>query len=147
WTAYFKDLGVSPAAVNVAQPKFFETVNKELRATALADWKTYLRWHLIHSASTDLSKPFVDENFAFYGKTLTGTPENEVRWKRCVVATDASLGQALGKAFVQEYFPPAAKASADAMVRNLIAALRDDLKTLPWMGEATRAKALDKLAA
>ncbi|MFY9552403.1 MAG: M13 family metallopeptidase [Thermoanaerobaculia bacterium] len=146
WTEYFRQRGVSPAAVNVAQPKFFETVNKELRATPIPEWKTYLRWHLIHSAAPDLSKAFVDEDFAFYGKTLQGTPENEARWKRCVVATDAALGQALGKAYVHDYFPPAAKASADAMVKNLLAALRDDLKTLPWMGEATRAKALDKLA-
>jgi putative endopeptidase len=147
WTAYFRAVGVSPAAVNVAQPLFFEAVNKELLATPLSDWKTYLRWHLIHSAASDVSTPFVDEDFAFYGKTLQGTPENEVRWKRCVVASDAALGQALGKAYVREYFPPEAKASADAMVKNLVAALRDDLKTLPWMGEATRAKALDKLAA
>jgi putative endopeptidase len=147
WTAYFKAVGVSPAAVNVAQPLFFEAVNKELRATPLSDWKTYLRWHLIHSAASDVSTPFVDEDFAFYGKILQGTPENEVRWKRCVVAADAALGQALGKAYVHDYFPPAAKASADTMVKNLVTALRDDLKTLPWMGEATRAKALDKLAA
>jgi predicted metalloendopeptidase len=87
----------------------------------------------------------VDEDFEFYGKVLTGTPENEPRWKRCVRATDAGLGFALGKAYVKDYFPPEAKARADAMVRNLIAALRDDLKTLPWMGEATRQQALRKL--
>jgi putative endopeptidase len=147
WTAYFRARGVFPAAVNVAQPRFFEAVDRELRATPISDWKTYLRWHLIHSAAPELPRAFVDEDFAFYGKTLQGTPENEARWKRCVVATDAALGQALGKAYVRDYFPPDAKASADVMVRNLVAALRDDLKTLPWMGEATRAKALDKLAA
>ncbi len=145
WTAYFRAVGVVPAAVNLAQPKFFEAVSREMLATTLADWKVYLRWQLLHDAAPRLSKPFVDENFAFYGKTLQGTPENRPRWKRCVTATDAALGHALGKAYVRDYFPPEAKARADAMVRNLIAALRSDLETLPWMGDATRKAALEKL--
>lgn len=146
WTAYLKELSAPPVvAVNVGQPKYFEAVNKELLATPLPQWKTYLRWHLAHAAAPSLSKKFVDENFDFYGKTLQGTPENEVRWKRCVSSTDGSLGFALGKAYVRDYFPPEAKARADAMVKNLIAALRADLATLPWMGEATRKAALDKL--
>ncbi|HTD52589.1 MAG TPA: M13 family metallopeptidase, partial [Thermoanaerobaculia bacterium] len=82
-----------------------------------------------------------------YGRTLQGTPENEPRWKRCVSATDDAIGFALGKVYVRDYFPPDAKARADEMVRNLITALRDDLKTLPWMGEETRKAALAKLDA
>jgi putative endopeptidase len=147
WTAYFQAAGVQPAAVNVAQPKFFEAVSREMLATPLSQWRTYLRWKTVNEAAPSLSKAFVDADFAFYGKTLQGTPENEVRWKRCVTATDAALGQALGKSYVRDYFPPEAKSSADAMVRNLVAALREDLQTLPWMGEATRQKALEKLAA
>jgi predicted metalloendopeptidase len=148
WTAYFRETGAERvAAVNVAQPKYFEAVNRELRATPLATWKTYLRWQLLHAAAPKLSRKFVDENFAFYGRTLHGTPENEVRWKRCVTATDNAIGFALGKAYVREYFPPEAKASADRMVHNLMQALRDDLKTLPWMGEQTRKAALAKLDA
>jgi predicted metalloendopeptidase len=148
WTAYLKTLDSPPVtAVNVGQPKYFEAVNKELLATPLPQWKTYLRWHLIHASAASLSKKFVDEDFAFYGKTLQGTPENEVRWKRCVSATDNAIGFALGKAYVRDYFPPEAKARADAMVRGLIAALRADLATLPWMGEATRKAALAKLDA
>ena len=146
WPAYFKELGVPPvAAVNVGQPAYFQAVNKEIAATPLPVWKTYLRWHLIHAAAASLSKKFVDEDFDFYGKTLQGTPENEARWKRCVSSTDGAVGFALGKAYVRDYFPPEAKARADAMVRNLIAALREDLATLPWMGEATRKAALAKL--
>jgi putative endopeptidase len=148
WTAYLKEINAPPVvAINVGQPKYFESVNKELAATALPQWKTYLRWHLIHSAAPSLSKKFVEEDFDFYGKILQGTPENEVRWKRCVSATDEALGFALGKAYVRDYFPPEAKARADAMVKNLIAALRADLATLPWMGEATRKAALGKLDA
>ena len=148
WTAYLKEIGAPPvAAINVGQPKYFEAVDKELAATPLPIWKTYLRWQLIHAAAPSLSKKFVDEDFDFYGKTLQGTPENEVRWKRCVSATDQALGFALGKAYVRDYFPPEAKARADAMVKNLIAALRADLTTLPWMGEETRKAALAKLDA
>jgi predicted metalloendopeptidase len=146
WTAYLKQIGAPPvAAVNVGQPLYFEAINKELLATPLPQWKTYLRWHLIHAAAASLSKKFVEEDFDFYGKTLQGTPENEARWKRCVSSTDGAIGFALGKAYVRDYFPPEAKARADAMVRNLIAALREDLATLPWMGEATRKAALAKL--
>ncbi len=146
WSAYFRQAGVAPAAVNVAQPRFFEAFNKEIRATPITRWKTYLRWTLVNAAAPSLSKAFVDADFDFFGKTLQGTPENEVRWKRCVVSTDAALGQALGKSFVREHFPPEAKAAADRMVRNLIDSLRDDLATLPWMGESTRQKAIAKLA-
>ncbi len=145
WTEYFHAVGVVPAAVNVAQPRFFESLSRQMRAIPLSDWKVYLRWQLLHDSAPRLSKPFVDENFAFYGKILQGTPENRPRWKRCVTATDGALGHALGKAYVRDYFPPEAKARADAMVRNLIAALRSDLETLPWMGEATRKAALEKL--
>jgi putative endopeptidase len=146
WTAFLKEVDAPPvAAINVGQPAFFEAVNHELTATPLPVWKDYLRWHLIRSAAPNLSKKFVDENFAFYGKTLNGTPENEARWKRCVSATDRALGFALGKAYVRDYFPPESKARADAMVKNLIAALRADLATLPWMGEATRKAAVEKL--
>ena len=148
WSGFLKDLNAPPvAAVNVAQPAYFEAVNRELAGTPLPAWKAYLRWHLVHSAAPSLSKAFVDENFNFYGKTLQGTPENEVRWKRCVSATDDALGFALGKAWVRDYFPPEAKARADAMVKNLVAALRADLTTLSWMGDATRKEALAKLDA
>jgi predicted metalloendopeptidase len=148
WTAFLKEVDAPPVvAINVGQPDFFAAVNRELVATPLADWKQYLRWQLITSAAPALSKKFVDEDFDFYGKTLQGTPELEARWKRCVSATDRAVGFALGKAYVRDYFPPESKARADAMVKNLIAALRADLATLPWMGEATRKAAVAKLDA
>jgi putative endopeptidase len=148
WEAYFKELEAPPiAAVNIGQPKFFEAMDKELKATALADWKTYLRWHLVHAAAPGLSSRFVEENFNFYGRTLEGTKELQPRWKRCVQSTDRQLGFALGKLYVAEHFPPEAKARADQMVKNLVAALRDDLSTLPWMGAETRKAALEKLNA
>jgi predicted metalloendopeptidase len=148
WTAYFRAIGVAPdTAVNVAHPKYFATLTKELETTPLAAWKTYLRWHLLHSAAPTLSSKFVDEDFDFYQRTLQGTKENLPRWKRCVSATDNALGMALGKIYVKEHFPPESKARMDTLVANLVAALKDDLATLPWMGEATRKAALEKLAA
>ena len=148
WTSYLRDIEAPPiASLNVAQPKFFEALNTEISQVPLADWKTYLRWHLVHWAAPRLSSRFVEENFAFFAKTLEGTQEIQPRWKRCVQATDAQLGFALGRLYVREYFPPEAKERADRMVQNLIAALRDDLATLPWMGEATRKAALEKLNA
>ncbi len=148
WEAYFHDLG-APAitAINLGQPKFFETLDKNLTSVPLPDWKTYLRWHLVRSAAPNLSSKFVEENFNFYQRTLEGTKEIQPRWKRCVQTTDRNLGFALGKLYVAENFPPEAKARADQMVKNLIAALRQDLATLPWMGPETRKAALAKLDA
>ncbi|MBZ5515850.1 MAG: M13 family metallopeptidase [Acidobacteriia bacterium] len=133
--------------LNVATPDFFKEVNRLLSAVSLADWKTYLRWHLISAAAPRLSTKFVDEDFNFNGKTLTGTQEILPRWKRCVRATDHALGEALGQAYVAKHFPPQAKARALEMVHNLEAALREDIQNLPWMGPETKKQALTKLDA
>ena len=147
WDTYFRELD-APAigSVDVAQPKFFEEVNKDFTNVPLPDWKVYLRWHLIHSAAPALSKKFVEEDFNFYGHILQGTEKLLPRWKRCVTATDNQLGFALGKIYVAQHFPADAKAKALQMVNNLIAALRGDLATLPWMSPETRTAALTKLA-
>jgi putative endopeptidase len=146
WDGYFQDLGYGNIeTVDVAVPKFFEAVNDDLKSVPLDDWKTYLRWHLVDATAPALSQPFVDEDFNFRGRVLQGTKELLPRWKRCVQATDRQLGEALGQIYVQEYFPPEAKARAQEMVANLVSALHDDLETLPWMSEATRQQALKKL--
>lgn len=148
WVRYFHDLGFpNIQTVDVAQPKFFEEMNQELTTVPLADWKVYLRWHLIHATAPALSSAFVNENFEFYGRTLEGTKELLPRWKRCVAATDRQLGFALGRAYVKKYFPPEAKARALEMVHNLMDALRDDIQHLSWMGPATKKQALAKLDA
>jgi putative endopeptidase len=146
WPDYFREIG-RPGIniVNVAQPEFFKTMNAALTGTPLPDWKTYLRWHLIHAAAPYLSKPFVDENFNFYGRTLTGARQLRPRWQRCVEEVDRGMGMALGEQYVQVAFPPSAKAHAQAMVNNLISTLRSDLSTLPWMGPKTRQYAVAKL--
>jgi len=148
WDSYFQDLGYpNVESVDVAVPKFFQAMNDNLKAVPLAAWKTYLRWHLVDAYAAELSQPFVDEDFNFRGRALQGTKELLPRWKRCVQATDRQLGEALGQDYVKEYFPPEAKARAQEMVANLVAALHDDLTTLPWMSEPTRQQALKKLTA
>jgi len=148
WESYFKAVGHPELKqINVAQPDFFKALDAQLTATSIADWKTYLRWHLVNSAAPGLAEKFVNADFDFRGKTLTGAKEIQPRWKRCVQSTDRNLGEALGQLYVQKYFPPAAKARALEMVHNLLAALRDDLGTLPWMGPETRAQATAKLQA
>jgi len=148
WDAYLRDLGHADVReLNVAQPDFFTALNAQLTSTSLDDWKTYFRWHVVDAAAPGLPEKFVNEDFDFRGRILTGAKEIQPRWKRCVQSTDRNLGEALGQLYVQKYFPPEAKAHALEMVHNLIAALRDDLQTLPWMGPETRAQAAAKLEA
>jgi putative endopeptidase len=148
WPGYFKQIGAPGVSeVDVAQPDAMKAVDAALASVSLADWKTYLRWHLIHNAATTLSAKFVDENFDFYEKQLTGVKENMPRWRRCVEATDGELGEALGQFYVERYFPPEAKVRAIELVHNLMAALREDISTLDWMSPATREQAIHKLDA
>jgi len=148
WDTYLRALGHGEVQeLNVAQPNFFVALNGQLYSTPLEDWKTYFHWHVVDSAAPALPEKFVDEDFDFRGRILTGAKEIQPRWKRCVQATDRNLGEALGQLYVQKYFPPGAKARALEMVHNLIAALRNDLQTLPWMGPDTRAQATAKLEA
>jgi putative endopeptidase len=148
WDGYLTDIGYpNVQSVNVGQPEFFKAMDKQLAAVPLADWKTYLRWHLVHWAAPSLSAPFVEENFNFYGKTLTGTKEILPRWKRCVQSTDRQLGEALGQVYVKENFPPEAKARALDMVHHLVAALHADIQSLDWMSPATKTQAQGKLDA
>jgi len=148
WPEFFAEVGAPAVSdMNIGQPEFFKAMNASLTSVPLADWKVYLRWHLIHTAAPGLSSKFVDENFNFYGKALVGTKELLPRWRRCVQATDRSLGEALGQYYVKENFPPEAKAKAIVMVKNLMAALRDDLATLDWMSPETRKQAAVKLDA
>jgi putative endopeptidase len=148
WATYIKKIGAPKfSEINVAHPDFFKGLDQMLTSVPVEDWKTYLRWHLVHDAADALSSAFVNENFNFYGKTLNGTKELQPRWRRCVVATDQSLGEALGEVYVKKAFPPEAKARMRDLVNNLIVALREDIPTLDWMSEPTRQAAIAKLNA
>jgi putative endopeptidase len=148
WNSYFTEIGAPPVTeLDVNQPDFFKEVNAKWMSVAPGDWKTYLRWQLVHSMARYLPAKFVAENFDFYGKTLTGTTEILPRWRRCTQAADGALGEALGQFYVERAFPPEAKAKAGAMVKNLMVGLREDIATLDWMSAATREQATKKLDA
>jgi putative endopeptidase len=146
WNQYFTDSG-APAfqSVNVAWPDFFKAVNGMIESASLDDWKTYLRWHVLHSEAPLLPTAFVNENFNFYGKTLTGATELRPRWKRCVDFTDNQLGEALGKKFVEQTFGGDAKQRTLKMVDAIERALGQDIDQLTWMTPATKQQALIKL--
>lgn len=129
------------------QPSFFDEVEPMLTDERLDQWKSWARWHAISSLAPFLTSTFVDENFDFYGRVLNGTPALKARWKRGVSFVESTMGEAVGKLYVAQHFPPAAKERMDNLVANLLAAYRQSISTLTWMGEATRAEALNKLSA
>jgi len=146
FAAYFEAAALPRAALNVQQPKFLEAVDRELQATPVADWRRYLKWHVLHATADYLPLAFEGETFAFYGKALGGTQEMKPAFKRCVEATDALLGEALGRKYVEKHFPPEAKARMQELVRNLLLAMKDTIAGLDWMGAETKERALEKLA-
>ena len=146
WEKYFSMRGAPPMSeINVAQPEFFEKMNALLVSVPVDDWKTYLRWQLVHNVSPRLSSPFAKTNFDLYTSKLTGQKEQQPRWKRCVAATDGSLGDALGPIYVKKAFPPATKTQMQELIRNLLAATNERLSTVEWMGDDTRRQAIAKL--
>ena len=146
WKRYLDRAGISETEVNVDQPLFVQAVGRELATTPLNTWRTYLRWHLIRESAPHLSDDLVNESFAFYQQFLGGAKEMKPRWKRCVETEDALLGEALGKKYVERYFPPEAKARMQEMVKNLLAAMGDTIQGLEWMGPQTKQQALKKLS-
>lgn len=133
--------------VVVYQPSFIEGLGGLLRDDRLEDWKAWLRFQVIHALAPFLSDDFVEANFAFYGTQLTGVPVNRERWKRGVSLTEAAMGEAIGKVYVERHFPPAAKDAMDELVANLIEAYRQSISELEWMTPETRERALAKLEA
>ncbi len=147
WAAYFEATGL-PASQNnlvVRQPAFIREFARMAKALPLESWRTYLRWHLIHETARYLSSPLVNENFDFYGRTLSGAQELRPRWKRVMSATEEAMGEAVGQLYVEKAFSPEAKRKAVDLVKNLQAALRDRITALEWMTPATKEKALKKL--
>ncbi|HWU47872.1 MAG TPA: M13-type metalloendopeptidase [Humibacter sp.] len=127
------------------QPSFAAGVGALLTPQRLEQWKDWLAWQIIHAAAPYLSGEFVEANFDFFGRTLSGTPQLRDRWKRGVSLVQGAMGEAVGRAYVQRHFPPESKRRMDELVGNLIEAYRRSIRTLEWMGEETRNRALDKL--
>lgn len=133
------------AEVVLRQPSFTAGLAGLLTEDRLESWRDWLTWQVVHGAAPYLSGDFVEANFDFYGRTLTGTPQMRARWKRGVSLVEGAMGEAVGRIYVEKHFPPAAKQQMDELVANLIEAYRQSIRTLSWMGEETRKRALDKL--
>lgn len=146
WVNYYRQFSLASGDLNVNEPKFMEEFNRQLASTPIADWKTYLKWQLLNAAAPSLSDAFVQADFAFYEAYLNGAQEIKPRWKRCVEETDNMLGEALGRKYVEKYFPPEAKARMQEMVKNLRAAMGEIIQGLDWMSPQTKQRALEKLS-
>ncbi len=145
---FLVEAGLPPVkTLNVTVPEFFKTMEAQIKAVSLEDWKTYLTWHYVHASTAFLPEAFVNENFAFYGKHLTGAKELRARWKRCVAATDGDLGEALGQKYVDLTFGKEGKDRTLKMVHAIEKAMQKDITEIPWMAPATKKKAFEKLHA
>ena len=149
WTAMLSDAKFpSVTEINVANPEFFKGLSTVMDSTDLNTIKAYLRWQVVASADRiALPKALDDEAFDFYGRKLRGQPEQRARWKRCVQATDGALGEALGQVYVAQEFPPSSKAATLQMVKDIEAAMNQDIDTLDWMSAETKVRAKAKLHA
>jgi len=144
---YLKRRGIPvPETLNFGQPDFFKELNTMLKDVPVDQWKTYFRFMVLDSSASYLPKAIADASFDFHGKYLSGTKEQEPRWKRCVSATDRTLGEALGAEYVKTEFTPEAKARMNQLIDNLFVAMKSHINSLDWMSPATKEKALGKLA-
>ena len=148
WSAFFASQGLdAPAMFSLAQPDFHKEVSAMLADVPAANWQAYLRYQTIDSVSPFLSDEFAQENYSFYGKTLNGQAEMQPRWKRVLNTINGQMGEALGKEYVEVAFSPEAKERMQTLVNNLSVALKARIENLAWMGDETKAKALEKWAA
>jgi len=147
WQAFRSAAGIEAvASVNMDQPSSLKGITKLVENAPLADWQAWMRYHSLRTAAPVLPKAFRAETFAFHGKTLSGTLQEQERWKQAVDLTSVALGEAIGQEYVARHFPPEAKAQMDAMVKNIIAAMDTRLQNLTWMDPKTRDAARIKLS-
>ncbi|GAA6526304.1 M13-type metalloendopeptidase [Intrasporangium sp. DVR] len=148
WHAWLSAMQAPEGAVPkvvVRQPSFVTGLGALLGEVSMADWQAWLTFHVISTFASLLPRALVDEDFDFYGRTLSGQPENKERWKRGVAAVEGAVGEAVGQLYAERWFPPAAKERMEHLVGNLVEAFRQSFTSLDWMGEETRKEALDKL--
>lgn len=150
WPAHLGAMGADPSVLEpvvVRQPSFLAALARSLTEVSVDDWRDWLRWQVVHDWAPYLPQAFVDENFAFYGRILSGVPDLRERWKRGVTLVEQALGEGVGQLYVERHFPPHAKAEMERLVTHLVTAFGEAFDRLEWMGEATRAQARAKLAA
>ncbi|MDR1999030.1 MAG: M13 family metallopeptidase, partial [Frankiaceae bacterium] len=149
WSAYLDGLGAAAdllAESCVRQPSYLAHLSGVLGDRGVEAWKPYLRSRVVHAGAPYLSSAVVDNDFDFHGRTLSGTPQLRPRWKRGVAVVQGAVGEAVGREYVARHFPPHAKEMMDALVANLLEAYRRSIEALDWMGEATKARAYEKIA-
>ncbi len=148
WDLFFTTLGFpAQEEINVGMPEFFSEISTMMNEITVEQWKDYFSWNMINRAASYLSDDFVNQDFEFYGKVMSGREENRVRWKRVQNTTNSVLSEAIGQMYVAEYFPPEAKERMEELVQNLKIALGQRIDDLEWMGDETKSKAHDKLEA
>ena len=147
WQPWLTQLDAAKVdTVIVGQPAYYQTVGQLLQKTPLADWRDYLRWHLVSEFAGQLSQPIDQEHFHFYNTILRGQKEQRPRWKRVLDTEEDAMGEMLGQLFVKEYFTPATKQRYEQVVENVVESFRGHIQQLDWMGDSTKAKALVKLS-
>ena len=134
-------------SVIVGQPEFFKAVEKSLKSNSIDDWKVYLRWHLVNAFASYLSKPFEQQNFSFYGMTMSGVKQQRPRWKRILDQEEGAIGDILGQLYVEKYVSPAFKKRYQDLTNNMLEAYREHIQQLTWMTDSTKQKAIEKLNA
>ena len=148
WKGYFETMGIMEGmkSFNIAQPKYFTEINNVLKDADVETLKAYFAWHEIVSAAGYLSDEFVNANFDFFGKLMSGREVNRPRWKRVTSTVEGAMGEALGQLYVERYFPAEAKVRMETLVQNLITALGQRIDMAEWMTDATKANAHKKLS-
>jgi putative endopeptidase len=147
WNSYFISLGLpKPGDINLGQKDFIAGLSPIIDKYSVEDWKVYLKWNVLDKSANYLSSDFVNQNFEFFGKTLSGQQELKPRWKRVLATTSGGMGEAIGQLYVEKYFPPSSKERMITLVENLRLAFAERIKNLDWMSEETKEQALAKLA-
>ena len=150
WEAWLSGMGAPEGAlakVVIRQPSFATALGEALESAEIADWQAWLTWHVLSEFASLLPQAFVDEDFDFFGRTLSGQPENKERWKRGVSVVEGCIGEAVGQLYAERWFPPASKERMQQLVANLVEAFRRSFGSLAWMGPETRRQAIEKLDA
>lgn len=146
WATQFTSMGVAlQDTVIVGQPEYLKQLDSCLSVARLSEWQSYLRWIVVTELASNLSQPFDDEHFNFYGRALSGTKIQRPRWKRMLDATENAMGELVGQEWVKKYCSPATKARYTKLTEDVISVYRDRIRALPWMSETTKQAALVKL--
>lgn len=148
WDVYFESMGLAGLKeLDAKQINFYKDMSEALRNTTVDEQKYYLAFNLLSAAAPYLSDDFVDADFEFYGKVMSGKQEQQPRWKRSLNTVNGALGEAVGEMYVEKYFPASSKEKMLTLVGNLQTALSERINGLEWMSDTTKAKAQEKLAA